>query len=70
MYKYSIINMINKKVLNHITAWDEKNLQYLGWERFKKKIIIIFHQKFDDGCFDEQGTFMSKFRQHWRRPFR
>ncbi len=30
MYKYSITNMVNKEVLNHIITLDEKNLKYLA----------------------------------------
>ncbi len=50
MCKYSIINIINKKVLNYIITWDEKNLLYLVekdvfFGRFSVSIDLVLAYK-------------------------
>ncbi len=53
MFKYSIINMINKKVLNHIIFRDEKNVLYLGGNDVF--FNIVFDQKFEVGSMMDRG---------------
>ncbi len=69
MHKYSIINILNEKVLNYITTGNEKNLQYLSGNNVFMYLFIFCKQKFGDGCYDGQGVFMSGFGQNLEWAF-